>query len=62
MQDDEVERYRGRWVALDDSDDHVVADADSLEALLADLDRQSERRVLIQRIPSLDDPLFIGLG
>lgn len=58
----EVERYRGRWIAVDRGDDHLVADAPSLEQLQAKLAAVPGLEVLIRRVPSADDPLFVGLG
>lgn len=58
----ELERYRGRWVAVDRDDDEVVANAPSLEQLQAELKESPGLPVLIRRIPSRDDPVFVGLG
>ena len=57
---DLVERFRGRWVALDDAGD-VVADADELGVLLDNLERAGVHAHVVQRIPSADDPMFAGL-
>jgi hypothetical protein len=62
MRPEDVERYRGRWVALQRSDDVVVADAESLESLQESLQAAEHPQVLIRRIPALDDPVFVGLG
>lgn len=59
---DDIERYRGRWVALRRSDEVVLADAASLEDLQRSLDASVHPQVLIRRIPALDDPVFVGLG
>jgi hypothetical protein len=62
MRDEDVERYRGQWVAVDRLTEHVVAGAESIEELRGKLDRGPQTRVLIHRVPKIDDPLFIGLG
>ena len=55
-----VERYRDRWVAIQD-DGVVVADADDLDGLLSCLQRVPDVRASIMRIPAADEPLFVGL-
>ncbi len=55
-----LERYRGRVVGID-GDGHVVADAAELDELLDKLDAKGIVGVTVQRIPALDEPLFIGL-
>ena len=62
MRAEDVERFRDRWVAVRGSDETVVADAGTLAELRATLPRIAHPQVLIRRIPSLSDPLFIGLG
>jgi hypothetical protein len=62
MRSEDVERYRGRWVAVRRSDDVVLADAESLEALQEALTESEHPQVLIRRIPALDDPIFVGLA
>lgn len=58
----EPERHRGSWVAVDRDDERVVAEAPSLEQLQADLAASADQPVLIRRIPTDDDPIFVGLG
>ena len=58
---DLVEHFRGRWVALDDAGD-VVADADELGVLLENLEQAGIRAHVVQRVPSVDDPMFVGLS
>jgi hypothetical protein len=58
----DMERYRGRWIAVRRDDDHVVADAPSLEQLQADLRDLPDLAVLIRRVPGANDPIFVGLG
>jgi hypothetical protein len=55
-----IERYHDRWVAIAD-DDVVVADAESLDLLLAELNKTGTTGTTIQRIPAVGEPLFIGL-
>lgn len=62
MQAEDIELYRGRWVAVRRSDDVVLADAVSLEALQGVLKEHEHPQVLIRRIPALEDPIFVGLG
>lgn len=56
-----VERFRGRWVALDAAGE-VVADAGELGDLLAQLETAGLRADIVQRVPAADDPLFVGLS
>ncbi len=56
-----VELFRGRWVALDDTG-NVVADSDELGELLERLEAVGLRANTVQRVPSADDPLFVGLS
>jgi len=58
---DLVERFRGRWVALDDIGE-VVADADELGSLLERLEAAGVHASMVQRVPSADAPLFVGLS
>ena len=56
-----VDRYRGRWVAVDETGD-VVAGAGELDALLALVENESLTADVIQRVPEADAPVFVGLG
>jgi hypothetical protein len=57
-----VERYRGRWVAVNEAGD-VVADADELGALLHACDGQGfASDVAVHRVPEADAPLVVGFG
>lgn len=58
---DLVERFRGRWVALNDAGD-VVADAEELGPLLERLEAAGLHAQTVQRVPAADDPLFVGVG
>lgn len=55
-----MERYRGRWVGVDAAG-RVVADAEELDELLDSLDAAGIVGATVQRIPALDEPLFVGL-
>ena len=48
-------------MALDDAGD-VVADAHELVVLLENLERTAIHAHVVQRIPSADDPIFVGLS
>ena len=61
MKRDLIERYRGQWVAVDDSGD-VVADADELGALLERLDELGITADTVQRVPGIGEPMFVGLS
>jgi len=56
-----VERFRGRWVALNEAGD-VVAVAAELGQLFDQLRAGRLRADTVQRVPGADDPLVVGLG
>ena len=57
-----VDRYRGRWVAVN-GDGDVVADADELGELLRACDGQGfSSDVAVHRVPEADAPMVVGLG
>ena len=56
-----VERFRGRWVALNGAGE-VVADAGELAELLELVESAGVAASVVQRVPGLDDPVFVGLG
>ena len=60
MDQSAVDRYRGRVVGIDAAG-LVVADAAELDELLDKLDAAGIVGATVQRIPALDEPLFIGL-
>lgn len=60
MKHELVERFRGRWVAVDEAGD-VVADANELDALLGLVENEGLTADVVQRVPEADAPLFIGL-
>lgn len=49
-------------MAVGEADERVVADAASLAELHGVLAGREHPPVLIRRIPSLDDPIFVGLS
>jgi len=61
VRQDVIERYRGRWIAVDKSGE-VVADADALGSLFDQLSKSGAAGTTIQRVPGLDEPLFVGLS
>lgn len=56
-----VERYRGRWVALD-AHGNVVVDGDELGAVFDRLKLEGLTARMVQRVPDADDPMFVGLS
>ena len=58
----ELEANRGRWVAFDEVNQRVVASAESAEELYVALDCGRFGRVVVMRVPRLDEPLYVGLG
>ncbi len=60
MDQNTLQLYRNRWVALLD-DGSVLADADDLDALLTLLAGLPDAKASIQRVPDADEPLFVGL-
>lgn len=62
MRTELVERYRGRWVAVNQAGD-VVADAEELGELLHACDGKGySADVAVHRVPEADAPLVVGLG
>ena len=61
MKRDLLERYRGRWVVVGESGD-VVADADELGALLEQVAELGLTADTVQRVPGVDEPIFVGLS
>ncbi len=62
MKPELVERYRGRWVAVNEAGE-VVGDADELDVLLSTVERDGPRPdVVVQRVPEADAPMFVGLA
>ena len=60
MDENALQNYRNRWVAVQD-DGRVVADANDLDALLTALKNLPDAKASIQRVPAADEPLFVGL-
>lgn len=61
MKKDDIERYRGRWVAVDKAGE-VLADAAELGILLDQASKAGLSATTVHRVPALDEPLFVGLG
>jgi hypothetical protein len=53
--------FPGRYVAIDDATDRVVADAATLVDLW-DLIKDRDLNVSIMRAPREDEPVLVGLG
>jgi hypothetical protein len=53
--------YRGRWVAVDTTTAEVVQASLTHETLVDALLRAAGRRVVIHRVPTQDEPIFVGL-
>jgi|GEM_PF-3009310 len=58
---DDIERYRGRWVAVDRTGE-IVADAAELGLLLDKVAKANLSTSTVHRVPELDEPLFVGFG
>jgi hypothetical protein len=57
-----VDRYRGRWVAVNEAGD-VVASAEELGDLLHACDGKGfSSNVTVHRVPEADAPMVVGLG
>ncbi|MTA13236.1 MAG: hypothetical protein F2534_11600 [Actinobacteria bacterium] len=56
-----VQRFSGRWVALDASGE-VVADAAELSELLSFVRSSGIWASVVQRVPGLHDAVFVGPG
>lgn len=57
-----LERFPGRWVAIDMATDDVVLTADTPQQLEADIRASGLRNVMVMRAPTEDEPLFVGPG
>jgi hypothetical protein len=56
----DLEPYRGRWVAVVEGDERVIAAAESYQELHARLGTFEHPPVLVHRVPTLDEPVFNG--
>ncbi len=61
MKQGDIERYHGRWVAVDRTGE-IVADAAELGLLLDQVAKANLSASTVHRIPELDEPLFVGFG
>ncbi len=57
----DLTQWAGRWVALDQKD-VVVRDAESIDELLATLERDGIEGTSVVRAPVPGDPVVFGLG
>lgn len=55
-----LERYPGKYVAIDMRTDEVVLAADTPQELEAMIRTQDIRDVMVMRAPTEDEPLFVG--
>jgi len=56
-----LERYPGKFVAIDMKTDEVVLTADTPQELHEEIQRLGLRNVATMRAPRQDEPLFVGL-
>jgi hypothetical protein len=61
MNEEEVEQLRGQWVAVDEAHETLVAFASSLEGLYVALRETEHPPVVMWRLPTLDEPIYMGL-
>lgn len=57
-----LERFPGKYVAIDMATDEVVLAADTPQQLEADIRAKGLRNVAVMRAPTEDEPLFVGPG
>ena len=57
-----LERYPGKFVAIDMATDEVVLTADTPEELHEQIQQRGLRNVAVMRAPRADEPLYVGLG
>jgi hypothetical protein len=57
-----LERYPGKYVAIDMRTDEVVAVADTPQDLHEEIHRRGLKNVATMRAPTPDEPLFVGPG
>ena len=57
-----LERYPGKFVAIDMATDEVVLTADTPEELHELIQKRGLRNVAVIRAPREDEPLFVGLN
>jgi hypothetical protein len=55
-----LERYPGKYVAIDMKSDKVVLVADTPQELEAEIQAKGLRHVATMRAPTPDEPLFVG--
>lgn len=57
-----LERYAGKYVAIELQSDEVVLAADTPQELEAEIRAKGLRNVAVMRAPTEDEPLFVGPG
>ncbi|MGH9225751.1 MAG: DUF5678 domain-containing protein [Acidimicrobiales bacterium] len=57
-----LERYPGKYVAIDMKTDEVVLATDTPQELEVKIRTQGLRNVMVMRAPMEDEPLFVGPG
>ena len=57
-----IERYRGRWVAVRYDTGRVTASAATFEELRSSSYRSDGARLVLRRIPRLDEPIYMSLA
>jgi len=57
-----LERYPGKYVAIDMRTDEVVIAADTPQELEAEIHAEGVRHIAVMRAPTEDEPLLVGPG
>ena len=60
----ELTKYQGKWVAFSADGRQIVAAAEALEQLEAELARMGEdaQEVVFECVPAAEDDIFLGAG
>jgi hypothetical protein len=62
LDENSIERHRGRWVAVRYNTGQVTASAATFEELRSSIDRSDGARLVLRRIPRLDEPIYTSLA
>ena len=57
-----LDRFPGKWVAIDLATDEVVASADSPHDLIVRIREEGLSNVAMMRAPAEGEPIYVGLG
>lgn len=57
-----LDRYPGKWVAIDLATDEIVASADSPHDLIVRIREEGLSNVAMMRAPAEGEPIYVGLG